>query len=149
VAGAALLLGGVLAAGPLYGAKHVTTTANLSFGRFAAAGGGSISIGANGTRTGSGAVILLASSVGAARFTISGNGDDNRIAILTLPPNGSVRMSSGPNRMAVNDFISSDGGSGLLAAATDTVTVGATLQVEPNQRPGNYSGTFHVTLEYQ
>jgi len=139
----------VLAAGPLFGAKHITTSANLNFGRFAAAGGGTVSIGANGMRTGGGAVILLSSSVGAARFEISGNGDDDRIAILTLPPDGSVRMSSGPNRMEVNKFVSGQGGSGLLASGTETITVGATLQVAPNQRPGNYSGNFHVTLEYQ
>ena len=28
-------------------------------------------------------------------------------------------------------------------------SVGATLSVAPGQRPGSYSGKFHVTLEYQ
>lgn len=146
-----LLLPAVLAAGPLLAAKSIVTTGNLSFGRFAAAGGGSISIGVNGTRTRSGGVILLSSPASAARFALTenGQGHDNRIAILTLPPNGSVTLVSGADSMAVNDFVSNHAGNGLPGPATETVSVGATLQVAPNQRPGNYSGSFQVTLEYQ
>lgn len=141
------MLSSLLAAGPAAAGKPITATGDLAFGRFVAAGGGSISIGINSARTRSGAVILLPSPAGAASFALEGN--NNKIAILTLPPNGSVSLVAGGNRMPVLNFVSSYAGGGVLAPAGQTATVGATLQVAPNQAPGGYAGVFHVTLEFQ
>lgn len=142
------LLSGLLAAGPAMAAKNITPTGNMTFGRFAAGSGGSISVSSAGARARTGGVVLLSSpSASAASFAIAGT-SDNRVYILSMPPDGSVTMTSGGNRMAVNQFVSSVA-AGPLPSGNQTVTVGATLQVAPNQRPGNYSGTFHVTLEFQ
>lgn len=140
-----------LAAAPAMPPKHITTSANLSFGRFAAGSGGAITISVSGARTRSGGVVLLMSSPSAARYTIgAGNpGNENRAYILTLPANGTVTMTSGANRMAVNNFVASGPGGGTLPSGTHTLSVGATLQVAPNQPRGNYTGLFPVILEYQ
>jgi hypothetical protein len=146
---AALLLPAALAAAPSPPAKALTNTAGLGFGRFVPAGGGTITVDINGLRTRSGAVVLLASSASAARFTISAVGNDNRAFILTLPADGSVALTSGANAMALNNFVSNAPAGGLLPAGNHAISVGATLQVAPGQRPGSYSGAFPVTLEYQ
>jgi hypothetical protein len=143
------LLPGALAAAPSPPPKSIANTAALSFGRFAAAGGGAVRVDQNGVRTRSGAVVLLFSSASAARYTISGIGNDHRAYILSLPPNGSVALTSGPHSMAVLDFAGNAPPGGLLPAGAQEVSVGATLQVAPNQAPGNYAGAFQVTLEYQ
>ncbi|QYF93426.1 DUF4402 domain-containing protein [Massilia sp. PAMC28688] len=151
VLAALALLPPPVAAGPNVPPKHITTSANLSFGRFAAAGGGTISVNVNGGRTRTGSVVLLLSSASAARFNIGSNspGNENRAYILTLPPNGVVALASGSNRMAVNNFLASGPAGGTLPSGTQSVSVGATLQVAPNQPRGNYTGIFQVTLEYQ
>jgi hypothetical protein len=140
-----------LGAAPTVPPKHITTNASLSFGRFAAAGGGTITVNVNGARTRTGAVVLLMSSPSAARYTINPNnaGNENRAYILTLPANGAVFMTSGANRMGVNNFVASGAGGGTLPSGTQTLTVGATLTVAPNQPRGSYTGLFPVILEYQ
>lgn len=131
--------------------KSIATASNLGFGRFVAAGGGAISVSPAGARSRTGSVVLLASSAAAAAFTISGNGqgNDNKVYVLTLPANGSVTLAAGVNKMAVNSFTSNIGAGAPLPTGTERVTVGAVLQVSPNQPPGAYSGNFNVTLEYQ
>ncbi len=121
----------------------------MGFGRFVPATGGAIQVDVNGARTRTGGVVLLASSASAARYTISSMGNDNRVYILTLPANGSVALTSGARSMALNNFVSNAPPGGLLPGGAQTITVGATLQVAPNQGPGNYAGAFQVTLEYQ
>jgi hypothetical protein len=143
------LLPGALAAAPSPPPKSIANTAALGFGRFAAAGGGAVRVDQNGVRTRSGAVVLLFSSASAARFTISGIGNDHRAYILSLPPNGTAALRSGTNNMAVTDFTSNAPPGGQLPSGAQEVSVGATLQVAPNQAPGNYAGGFRVTLEYQ
>lgn len=151
MAGCALLLPAMAAAAPPVPAKNINNTGSLGFGRFVAAGGGTVNVALNGARTRSGGVVLLASSATAASFTVgdNNNGNDNKVYVLTLPPNGSVTMASGANRMAVNNFSSSFTAGSPLPNGMQTVTVGAVLQVAPNQAPGAYSGSFNVTLEFQ
>lgn len=123
----------------------------MAFGRFAAVGGGSVTIGIDGARTRVGTVVLLPSAAAAAAFSVgsNNNGNDNKVYVLTLPANGSVSLASGPNRMPVNYFSSSFRPGSPLPSGVQTITVGATLQVASQQAPGSYSGNFNVTLEYQ
>lgn len=127
-------------------AQTVTATAELAFGRFAASTGGTISIRADGARTSSGGVVLLASSPSAASFSV--DSPTNQQLIISLPPDGSAALTSGAARMPVNAFVSNRP-NGLLTDTRQPFTVGATLQVAPNQPGGTYSGAFHVTVEYQ
>ena len=128
-------------------AKTIITTSNMSFGRFIAGAGGSVRIDPNGARSRSGAVILLPSPAGPAAFNISGH--DNKISILTLPRNGSVFLFSGAHRMPLTQFSSNLPTGGVLVPGAQAVTVGATMQVAPNQARGHYNGSFHVIVEYQ
>jgi hypothetical protein len=143
----ALSLPVLLAAGAAMAAKTIITTNNMSFGRFVAAGGGAISLGADGTRSRSGTLILLPSASSPAGFNVLGR--DNKVTILTLPSNGSVFLTSGANRMPLNQFVSNLPPGGVLQAGAQAVTVGASLQVAPNQARGSYSGAFQVIVEYQ
>jgi hypothetical protein len=143
------LLPAWLAAAPSPPPKTIVNTASMSFGRFAPAGGGAITIDIHGARTRSGAVVLLSSSASPARYTVSGVGNGNRVYTLTLPPNGAVVLASGASTMSVNNFVSSAPPGGMLLPSPQSISVGATLQVAPGQLPGNYSGAFQVTLEYQ
>lgn len=130
-------------------AKNINVTANMAFGRFVATSGGTISIGTNSARTRIGGVILLSSSASAAAFALDGSGNSNKIATLTLPANGSVTLTSGTHQMALNNFVTNFASGGVLPPAGTNASVGATLSVAPNQAPGTYSGTFHVTIDFQ
>lgn len=129
------------------GARSISTSANLAFGRFVAAGGGAVTVGISGVRVRSGSLILLPSASAAAAFRITGN--DNKSTILTLPPDGAVSLVSGAHQMALTGFSSSLPGGAVIGQGQQNVTVGATLQVAPNQAPGNYAGAFQVIIEYQ
>jgi len=128
-------------------ARSISTTSNLGFGRFAAAGGGAITVGITGARKRSGTIILLASPSTAAAFRITGN--DNKTTILTLPANGTASLSAGASQMPLINFVSSLPGGGVIPSGQQNVTVGATLQVAPNQAPGTYAGAFQAIIEYQ
>ena len=147
----ALLLACSAAAAQAVPSKSIVNTSGLGFGRFVAASGGAVTVTPTGARTRTGAVLLLPSPADAATFGIveNGNGNDKKVYVLTLPPNGSVSLVSGANQMPVNNFTSNVPNGAPMPSNTQSVTVGATLQVGPNQAPGTYSGSFQVTLEYQ
>jgi hypothetical protein len=50
--------------------------------------------------------------------------------------------------MAVNTFTSNPSGTGTLSGGTQTLNVGATLNVAVGQLPGVYSGQFTVMVNY-
>lgn len=124
----------------------------LDFGRFVAAGGGSVTISPAGLRTRSGSVVLLTSpNAGQSVFNVSrnGSGGANRAVSITLPANGSTRLSSGANSMAVGSFVSSPAALPSIPAGGTLLAVGATLSVAPNQPPGTYSGSFSLIVNFQ
>lgn len=121
----------------------------LSFGSFVASGGGAVTISTSGARSASGGVLLIPSSAGAAaQFTVSG--DANATYTIQLPANDFVKLSGPGGDMLINDFVSSPSGAGgqLSAGGSQTLLVGATLNVASGQVPGEYSGSFSVTVDY-
>jgi hypothetical protein len=126
----------------------ITNTQALGFGKFVAGSGGTITIDTNGARSASGGVALIISAGGtAATFNITeSNPDVSNAYIVELPPNGTVTLSSGSNSMAIDNFVSNPSG---LLSGTQTLSVGATLTIGPNQPVGSYSGSFSVTVVYQ
>jgi hypothetical protein len=123
----------------------------LSFGRFAAATAGTITVTPAGVRTSTGGVILLTSTPTAAKFTNTDNTPKmaNAAVIITLPTDGSVVMSSGANQMSLRTFTSNPSGTGIMSGGSLQISVGATLVVNANQPRGNYSGSIPVTIQYQ
>lgn len=130
----------------------LTKARDLHFGSFVASTGGTITITPAGLRSRTGGVVLLNSpQAGQAIFNVgrTANGTNKNGAIISLPLNGTVRLFSGANSMAVNSFVSSPSGTIVIPAGGTTLPVGATLTVAPSQAPGTYTGTFPVTVNYQ
>ncbi|MFC5461306.1 DUF4402 domain-containing protein [Massilia niabensis] len=137
-------------------AQQVVTLSNargLDFGRFVAGSGGTVVLSATGVRSRTGGVVLLNSpNAGQAVFNVgkSVNGSNNRAVIVTLPANGTIRLTSGANSMAVGSFVRSPTTATItIPNGGTTLSLGATLTVAPNQAPGTYSGSFPLTVNYQ
>jgi hypothetical protein len=149
--GACLIALGIGAAAAPAAAASISVVNNqvLRFGKFAAGTGGTISINPAGSRSASGGVALISSGTSnAAQFTVSG--DVNLAYSLMLPGNGSVALTNGSGQsMSVTNFTGNPTGTGQLSGVgKQYVTVGATLNVGPNQVPGSYSGTFDLIVDY-
>jgi hypothetical protein len=131
----------------------ITNTRGLSFGKFATSYiAGSVQVDTNGARIRSGGVVLLSSGPGAAAsFSVSDTdpANVNKSYIITLPANDTVMLTSGAHNMPINNFVSYPSSGALNSGSQLLLSVGATLSVGPNQAPGNYSGTFVVTVNYQ
>lgn len=136
------------------GAQQIAigTTRSLDFGQFVARSGGTIVLGVDGVRSRTGDVILLSSpKTASAGFSIrkSNNGAKDKAVIISLPADGSVRLSNGNSSMAVKAFVSTPSRVTTLSNVVTPLSIGATLIVAPNQAPGTYSGTFSVTVNFQ
>ncbi len=130
----------------------LSNTRGLDFGRFVAGTGGAITVSPTGVRSRTGAVVLLNSpAVGGASFTVgkSSNGGGAKAVIISVPANGSIRLNSGANSMAVNSFVTNPASIASVPNGGTTLAVGATLTVAPNQPAGNYSGSFPLTVNFQ
>lgn len=85
-------------------------------------------------------------TVSAASFGITGQGAYTYA--ITLPTVDVTITETGSDTMIVNAFVSDPSGTGTLSSGTDTVLVGATLNVVATQTAGLYTGTFDVTVAY-
>jgi hypothetical protein len=130
----------------------LNNTRGLDFGRFVAGAGGTITVSPTGVRSRTGGIVLLNSpSTGQAGFTVgrSSNGGNNKAVAISVPANGSIRLSSGANSMAVNNFVNNPTTILSVPAGGTTLSIGATLTVAPNQPAGTYSGSFPLTVNFQ
>jgi len=131
---------------------NLVNTRGIDFGRFVAGTGGTVVLSPTGARTRTGGVILLTSpSAGPATFNVSrsSNGGGNKAVIISLPANGSTRLTSGSNSMAVNAFNNSPATLTTVSVAGTALSVGATLTVAANQPAGAYSGSFPLIVNFQ
>ena len=130
---------------------------DLDFGSIIASGtSGTVRLAPDGSRTRTGGVTLAGNGGEPARF--AGLGTPNRQVNISLGSN-SIWITGPGNRMRVRDF---EIGSTPTAILSTTPTrfsiasalgnynfpVGGTLEVGANQTPGDYSGTFTITLNY-
>lgn len=123
----------------------------LVFGNFVAGAGGTVSVAAGGARGATGGVLLLPSTASAAEFLLRDErqGSASNNVIVTLPASGAVLLTSGANSMALTDFTSAPQSPSPLQGGSMTLSIGARLNVAPNQPRGNYSGTLPITVEYE
>lgn len=125
---------------------------DMNFGTIAASSGGTVVLSASGSRTSSSGGVILPSFTGtvtAAQFTVTG--EPGYTYAITLPANFTLSESGvGPASMVVNAFTSTPSATGILTAGTQTVFVGATLNVGASQTAGSYTNTtgFQVTVNY-
>jgi hypothetical protein len=132
----------------------ITNTNNLAFGDIAVdATGGDVNISAAlapvRTTTAPTHVTLITTGthpISSADFAVAGL--TGSTYDITLPTDGTVTLTGGGPAMPVNGFQSSVGATGSLVTGTETFYVGATLTVAGGQTPGNYTGTFDVSVNY-
>jgi hypothetical protein len=128
--------------------------ANMNFGNLAVSSvtSGTVILAPAGTRSvgGAGGTTLPATvgTVTAADFTVSGQG--GYTYAITLPSSATITDGSG-HSMIINAFVSSPVSTGTLnTGGTQSLTVGATLNVSASQVPGAYSNStaVPVTVNY-
>ncbi len=123
-------------------------TADMSFGNIIAdADGGTVVLVPAGTRTLNGLTSpSIVGTVTAASFTVTGL--SGATYAISLPANHTI--SSGGNNMVVDTFTSTPSGTGTLTGGTQTLNVGATLNVGGAQPAGTYTNAlgFTVTVNY-
>jgi len=127
----------------------IANAGNMNFGNIAvSATAGTVVLTPAGVRSITGGVTLPAvtGTVSAAAFTVTGLGSSTYS--ITLPT--TYTITSGANNMTVTTFTSTPSGTGTLSGGTQTVNVGATLNVAASQAAGTYTnGTgFPVTVNY-
>jgi len=125
----------------------IATTSQMNFAKIDAKNGGEVILTPESTRYTSGEVELdEATNVSAASFTVSGQ--QGYTYAITLPAS-QYELINGSDKMIIKDF-TTDVNSGSLAEGNQSFRVGATLSVNPNQKPGNYvtSNNINVTVNY-
>ena len=128
-------------------------TGDMNFGNASVSitTGGSVTVAPAGTRTAAGGGVTLPATTGtvtAASFTVSGA--PGYTFAITLP-GSAVITGPGAATMTVNSFSSSPSSVGTLSAAgTQSLKVGATLNVAPGQVAGIYTNAtaIPVTVNY-
>ncbi len=137
-------------------AQSLTASQGLNFGSFVASNGGRITVSPTGGRSQIGSVGLITSrdNSGAAKFSFTG-GTSGAAFSLALPQDNAARLESmgasnaGGSSMTLTNFVSSLGPSPTLTSlGTTQFSVGATLNVNPNQPLGDYGASFNVTLQF-
>ncbi|SDF67942.1 DUF4402 domain-containing protein [Chitinophaga filiformis] len=129
----------------------ITKDVDMNFGNVAvrSSAAGTVVLTPAGTRSATGGVTLpnTAGTVTAASFTVSGT--SGYTYTITLPSTA-LNITSGSNTMTVTNFTSSPTPTGTLTGGSETLTVGATLNVSAAQPAGTYvSATpFNVTVNY-
>lgn len=130
----------------------VTLTQDLDFGDYEGSNGGTVTVGADGTRTATGGIGLLGGAVAAATYVLS-NSEPSRqcrnkwIKITGIPASITI---SGPASMTINNFVTSAAADGnrIKLRDTTTVTIGADLITNNSQAQGSYNGNFTVDFNY-
>lgn len=130
----------------------ITKTVDMNFGDVAvsATTAGTVVLSPLGVRTTTGGTSLSLTTPGtvtAASFTVTGSG--SLTYAITLPSSATT-IANGANSMTVSTFTSLPSGTGLLALGTQTLLVGATLNVAAGQATGVYTSAtpFTVTVSY-
>lgn len=125
-----------------------TLVQNLDFGIFGATNvTGQVTVRPDGTKLMSAGIIDLGGIVSPAVFLIQG--EKNLNFSITLPLSASIAMSGGTSAV-LTDFQSSPAITGTLnQQGQATVTVGATLNVDPTLWEGVYSNPFDIIVAYQ
>jgi len=139
------------ASATIVGPIGITNTANMNFGNVAVSNvAGTVVMTPAAVRSTTGGCTLpaITGTVAAAAFNVTGAA--SYTYAITLPA-AATTITSGGNTMTVDTWTSTPSGTGTLSAGgSQTLTVGATLNVGASQAAGTYvSGTpFTVTVNY-
>lgn len=138
---------------PAEAALSISNIRSLAFGTFAPGQGGTVTVAPSGRRQKSGEVTLISigSTATSAAFLVADDEPANatRAYNISLPQEGQITLSNGKAEIAATAFSSDPAYQGRLTRGVQMIRVGATLRVPPRLPPGQYSGTFTVTVIYQ
>ena len=126
----------------------IINTANMNFANLDAKSGGTVVLGPDNTRSSQGGIELTdGNTVSAATFEVTGQA--GYTYSITLPNSDHV-LTNGIDDIIIKDFTSSLKDEGSLASGSQTLRIGASLDINPNQPPGNYTspGGFNVCVNY-
>ena len=128
----------------------ISKSVDMNFGNVAVSTtSGTVVLATAGTRTKSGGVTLpgTAGTVTAATFDVTGEG--NYTYTISLPASISL-TGSVSGTMVVDNFTSNPSETGTLASGSQTLKVGATLNVGGSQPAGTYTNAtdLKVTVNY-
>lgn len=135
-----------------HAALSISKVRSLAFGTFVARSGGTVAVAPEGTRSKTGGVILISiGTASAAAFLVSDNDSANasRAYNIALPEVEQITLNKGTASITVTDFVSSPAYQGRLTDGAQMLHVGASLRAPAGLPPGDYSGTFSVTVIYQ
>ena len=105
-----------------------------------------VNVSYSGQRSASGNIYLL-NDVPPSNGIFTITGQVGRTIYLGLPSDVLIYNEQG-NTLTVNNFVSSTGDSFVLDVDTVDAAIGASLNVPRDSSPGNYSGTYTVTVSY-
>jgi len=126
----------------------ITTTSDLSFANLDAKNGGAVTLTPDNLRISEGNVDLAeGGNVSAAAFKITGQ--PGLTYAISIPSNKYV-LTNGSDSMIISNFTTDATSNNILADGSQTIHIGATLNVKPNQMPGIYvsPARFNVTVNY-
>lgn len=126
----------------------ITTISDMDFANIDAKTGGQMILTPDNTRISSGGVVLAGEeNLSAATFIVSGQSGYTYDISL---PEDTFTLTNGSENMVINNFTSSISNGNLIADESQTIRIGATLNVNANQTPGFYStlAPLNVTVNY-
>lgn len=119
----------------------------LEFGTFAVLTGGTVTIDpTNGARSRTGDIWLMGQNAGTPARLVLTHRAGADFSVL-LPPDDSAILGKSGASMLLRSFRSSPSATRMVGA-TQVISIGATLVVQPNQSPGAYTGSFQVTVSF-
>ena len=129
----------------------IANAGNMNFGNIAVStAAGTVVLSNAGVRSATGGVTLPAAvgTVSAAGFTVTGLGSSTYS--IQLPTTYTITRLSGTETMTINTFTSTPSAIGTLSGGTQTISVGATLNVTGSQLAGKYTNAtgFPVIVNY-
>lgn len=126
---------------------EVQTKSNMNFAHIDARDGGSVILHPDNSRSAIGNVQLKNSHIAsAATFEVKGqNGYTYDINV----PRGSYQMTSGSEVIVLKDFML-QAQTGRLGEQSQIIRLGATIDIESNQKPGRYTtdSPIEITVSY-
>ncbi len=129
----------------------ITKTVDMNFGNIATglAASGTAVLSPDGTRSTTGGVTIppVSGSPAAASFVVTGTGSYTYTISL---PGSPIVLNGVTEGVTVDAFVSNPAPIGMLNAGTQTVYVGATLNVPESTVPGSYTNVsgLKVTVNY-
>ncbi|MEX0273895.1 MAG: DUF4402 domain-containing protein [Flavobacteriaceae bacterium] len=126
----------------------ISKTTDMSFGNVAvnSTTAGTVVLAPNSGRTVTGGATLPSTTgtVSAASFNVTG--ESGYTYSISLPGSAITLNDGGSNNMTIDTFTSSPSSTGTLTGGSETLNVGATLNLAAGQASGTYTSTTDITV---